>query len=62
MMNNTASASVIDHIARSSSWSRMILAVAVVPEGLPSLAATQEAARRAVRATVNKILNYMGSG
>ena len=34
MMNNTASASVIGHMARPSNWSMIILAVAAVAEGL----------------------------
>ena len=34
MMNNTASASVIGHMARPSNWSMIILGVAAVAEGL----------------------------
>jgi hypothetical protein len=34
MMNNTASASVIGHMARPSNWSMIVLAAATVAEGL----------------------------
>ena len=57
MMNNTASASVIGHIARPSNWSMIILAVAAVAEGfLASPRHRERGGAAPVRAAVNRFL------
>ena len=60
MMNNTASASVIGHMARPSNWSTMILAVAAVAESRrpSSFAATSRKETALLRRLGPPLTNY----